>query len=119
MAKARVVVVGGGYAGLACLRGLASEVKSGTIEVLLIDSSPSHAIKSRFHERVFSRLREPGISFSLKKLAAIEEANFINDEILSIDFNGCLLAGRFGEYSYDVLVLAMGGRAEYYGIVDG
>lgn len=116
MVKKKIVIIGGGYAGLACLRKLCTRIPSGKAEIQLIDSSPSHAIKSRFHERAASPMREAGVAFSLSLLVSSAGGQFLNDEVLSVDFQQNMVAGRQGEFSYNILVLAAGGRANYFGI---
>jgi NADH dehydrogenase len=111
-----VVVVGGGYGGLACLRGLARRLDKSRYALSLVDATPYHTIKTRFHERAVLLGRDLGIRFRLDPVVAATGARFVHDEVHEVDYAGRRLVGRDGEYPYDALVLAPGGRTVYFGV---
>lgn len=115
MTGARIVIVGGGYAGLAALRTLARE-RRGRLEVVLLDPAPHHTVKTRFHERAVLRSREPGIRFSLARLAAAWGGRFVQDEALAVDPQRRAVEGRLDRHPYDVLLAGPGGHTAYFGV---
>jgi NADH dehydrogenase FAD-containing subunit len=48
--KKNLLILGGGCGGLACLRTLARRLDLSKYAIQLVDETPYHAIKSRFHE---------------------------------------------------------------------
>lgn len=114
--KRRILVLGGGYGGLACIRGLAERLDPGKYGIVLIDANPYHAVKTRFHERAASRLRDPALRFPLKNLAAVSGAGFVLDAVTAVDLEGQKVSGRTGVYPYDRLVIALGAAPADFGI---
>jgi NADH dehydrogenase len=99
------------------MRALARLLPSAGYEISLIDSSPFHALKSRFHMRVALNCEKESVRVPLGLLTAAYRTRFVEDEVLAADFEKKLLAGKKGEYPYDLLVLALGGKTEFHGIM--
>lgn len=114
--RRRILIAGGGFGGLACMRRLSRLLPSGGYEISLINSSPYHALKSRFHIRLAQNCEKESVRAPLWLLTAASKTRFIEDEVLAADFGKKLLAGKKGEYPYDLLVLALGGKTEFHGI---
>lgn len=112
----QVVIVGGGYGGLACLRGLSRRLDHRTHELVLVDATPYHTIKSRFHERAVRVERDAGMRYRLGPLAAASGARFVQEEVVEVDYAGRRVVGREQRFPYDALVLAPGGRTVYFGV---
>jgi NADH dehydrogenase len=98
------------------MRRLSKLLPSRGYDICLIDSSPYHALKSRFHERVALTCEKESVRVPLRLLTIASKTRLLQDEILAVEFEKKYLAGRKGEYLYDYLVLALGGKAEYHGI---
>lgn len=111
-----ILIIGGGYGGLACLRGLSKLLEHKKHSLRLLDASAYHTIKTRFHERAVQLSRDPGIRHRLRPLVAASKAKFIQDEVLGIDYEKKLVEGRKEQYPYDALVLALGGRTAYFDV---
>jgi NADH:ubiquinone reductase (H+-translocating) len=109
----KVVIIGGGFAGLKLARSLSN--KRG-IDVLLIDRFNYHQFQPLFYQVATAALDASNISFPLRKafqgsknvrirLAALQqvipEKNTITTDI--------------GDFSYDVLVLATGADTNWFG----
>ncbi|GAB4264372.1 MAG: NAD(P)/FAD-dependent oxidoreductase [Deferrisomatales bacterium] len=112
----RIVIVGGGYGGLACLRAAARRFRGTATELLLLDATPYHTLKTRFHERAVRAERERGLRFRLAPLAAASGARFVQDEVVEVDSGRRRVVGAEGEYPYDAVVLGLGGRTVYFGV---
>jgi NADH:ubiquinone reductase (H+-translocating) len=115
-ARRTILVLGGGYGGLACLRALSGRLSPLRYRIQLIDATPYHTIKTRFHERAVLASREPLIRLPLSTLVAASGAEFVQDEVLGIDFLGRTVKGRARPYRYDRLVVALGGQIAYFGV---
>lgn len=114
--KRQVVILGGGYGGLACLRGLGRRLDPGRYRLRLVDASPWHTIKTRFHERAVLASRDRGLRFPLATLAAASGAAFVQDEVTGLDLGGRTVVGRAGRYGYDRLLVALGGQIAHFGV---
>lgn len=114
--RRRILIAGGGYAGVACLKALAAGLKRSTHEVALMDPNPYHAVKTRFHERAASASREVGLTIPLEWLTGALGAQLINDRALAVDPSAMRVTGEKGEYPYDTLVIAVGARAAWYSV---
>ncbi|NTU59637.1 MAG: FAD-dependent oxidoreductase [Deltaproteobacteria bacterium] len=114
--RPRIVIVGGGYGGLACLRALSGRLPPSRFDLRLLDATPDHTVKTRFHERAVLEGREALVRLPLSTLAAASGARFVEDEVVGVDLEGRRVRGRRGEYGYDRLVLALGGRIAYFGV---
>lgn len=114
--RRRILVLGGGYGGLACLRGLSGRLPPHRYEVRLVDATPYHEIKTRFHERAVLPGREAALRLPLTTLATASGAEFCRDEALEVDFVDRAVRGRGDVYRYDRLVLALGGQIAHFGV---
>ena len=77
MTRKKILILGGGYAGLAVLRKLARRLPRTDYSIALIDASPHHTIKTRFHERAVYRNRGRFIRFPIKIFTRSAGAEFI------------------------------------------
>ncbi|SFE22085.1 NAD(P)/FAD-dependent oxidoreductase [Thermophagus xiamenensis] len=110
--KKRVVVVGGGFAGLQLARNLDHRL----FNVLLIDRLNHHQFQPLFYQVATSQIEPASISFPFrnifkgKKHIQIRLASLvrINPEKQSITTN-------IGDFEYDYLVIAIGCRTNYFG----
>jgi NADH dehydrogenase FAD-containing subunit len=113
----RVVVVGGGFAGLAAVRAL----KNAPVSVLLIDRSNHHLFQPLLYQVATSVLTPGQIATPIRAIVRNQHnTTVILGEVTGIDKGGRRVfaknADRVGvTISYDYLVLATGAHHSYFG----
>jgi NADH dehydrogenase len=113
-ATATVVVVGGGFAGVACARKLASDPD---LHVTLIDRNDYHQFQPLLYQVATSMLAARDIAFPLRKIAA-DYGNFDakRGEVVAVDPVARTATTSTGEtYRADYLVLAAGSQPNFFG----
>lgn len=113
--KQRIVVVGGGFAGLKLVQSL----RRGPYQIVLIDQYNFHQFQPLFYQVAMSGLEPSSISFPLRKLFQNEKDVFIRlTKVESVDPAQKKLITDGGTIFYDLLVLAMGADTNFYGNKD-
>ena len=110
----RVVIVGGGFAGVACARKLAS---TKGVSVTLIDRNDYHQFQPLLYQVATSMLAAHDIAYPLRKIAAeYEDFDTKRGEVVTIDPATRTVTTRRGEtYTGDYLVLAAGSQPNFFG----
>ncbi len=118
MAK-KIVVLGGGYAGVLTAKHLEKklkkEISSNNVEITLIDKNPYNTMLTELHEVACNRVEEESIKMNLKQIFANRKVNVVLDEITEMDFDGNKLVGSTSTYNYDYLVIGSGSKPTYFG----
>jgi NADH:ubiquinone reductase (H+-translocating) len=113
----RVVIVGGGFAGLFAARAL----KRAAVQVTLIDRAEHHLFQPLLYQCATGILSEGKIASPLRELLKKHRnAEFVLAEVTGIDAAGKRVVARrpLGEqieFGYDYLILAAGVRQSYFG----
>jgi sulfide:quinone oxidoreductase len=104
----RVVIAGGGVAGLETLIGL-RETASERLELILVSREPAFTYRPLDVGEPFG-LGHPR-QYPLADLVAAQSATFREDGVSSVDTDGSrILTGSGAQVEYDALVLAVGAR---------
>jgi len=113
-ALGRVIIIGGGFAGVACARKLAA---SKDLHVTLIDKNDYHQFQPLLYQVATSMLAAGDIAYPLRKIAAeFDEFDTKRAEVVSIDPLARTVTTRRGEtYSGDYIVLAAGSQPNFFG----
>lgn len=107
----RIVIVGAGFAGLTLARKLAGK----KYQVVLIDKNNHHQFQPLFYQVAMAGLEPSSISFPLRKIFRKEEHMHIRlAEVSAVDLEKKQIQTDAGHVNYDILVLAMGVRTNYY-----
>lgn len=116
--RQRVVIVGGGYAGVEALKVLAT---SGLCDVVLIDQHPYHYLQTEAYELIANECSMTRVTIDLVALCLSygEHVTYVKDTIREIDFEGKRLIGERSGHSYDYLLLCTGSRTAYNGGTEG
>jgi NADH dehydrogenase len=109
----RVIVVGGGFAGVACARALA---KHDDIDVTLIDKNDYHQFQPLLYQVATSMLAARDIAYPLRRIAA-EYDGFTakRGEVTQVDPVARTVTTSTGEtYAGDYVVLAAGSQPNFF-----
>jgi len=108
-----VVIVGGGFAGLGCARGLA---RRRGVRVTLLDRNNYHQFQPMLYQVATSQLAPADVAFSLRKVfLRAENVDLKLAEAVSIDPAARAVATKTGEvYQGDYLVLAAGSQPNFF-----
>jgi NADH:ubiquinone reductase (H+-translocating) len=113
-ARPRVVVVGGGFAGLSAAR----ELSDTDVEVLLLDRDPYSTFQPLLYQVATGTLNPGDITYALRAFAGRHDnVRFQRARVTGVDPAGRRVHLDSGaEVHYDYLILACGVTANYFGI---
>lgn len=111
--RARVVIVGGGFGGLACARALDGQ----PIDVLLVDSHNYHLFTPLLYQVATALLNPSDIAYPLRAcFRRSPNVRFHQARVASVDFDAKAIHTQIGQrITYDYLVLATGSSENYFG----
>ncbi|MGH7290791.1 MAG: NAD(P)/FAD-dependent oxidoreductase, partial [Myxococcota bacterium] len=109
----RVVIVGAGFGGLRAARELASA----PVRVTLVDQRNYHLFQPLLYQVATSMLPPESIAYPVRTILRRQEnLEFRLARVESVDFDKRELATSEGVIGYDWLVLAVGGRTNFFGL---
>lgn len=113
MNKKRIIIVGGGFAGI----NTALKLKKADCEVLLIDKSNHHLFQPLLYQVATATLSEKDIAISLREVFAHQQnTQVIMGQVKTIDKETkTITLGNGDQFIYDYLVMATGARHCYFG----
>jgi len=107
------VIVGGGFGGLACARGLAGK----PVDVVLIDRRDYHQFTPLLYQVASALLTAPDIAYPFRAaFRNTRNVSFIHASVTRVDLEHRMVHTRDGgSVAYDCLVLATGSENNYFG----
>src|ERR1700704_5079941 len=108
----RIIVIGGGFAGLSTVRGL----RRAAAEILLIDRSNHHNFQPLLYQVATAGLAAPSISAPLRHILRRQRnVTVLMGEVTTIDVARREVIVDDISYAYDYLVVAAGAGHAYFG----
>lgn len=109
----RVVIIGGGFAGLKLAKGINSDL----YQTVLIDKNNYHTFQPLLYQVASSGLEPDSIAYPLRKVFKNRKRfHFRMTEVLRVDEANRMLKTTIGNVSYDVLVMATGADSNFFGM---
>lgn len=108
----RIVIIGGGFAGIA----LARKLKNKNVQVVLLDKHNYHNFQPLLYQVATGGLEAGSIAYPIRKV--IQEYNdfyFRLTSVEEIDTKNQKVIAEIGELSYDYLIIATGSKTNYFG----
>tara|TARA_R110001592_G_scaffold360351_1_gene668582 strand:+ start:36 stop:1319 length:1284 start_codon:yes stop_codon:yes gene_type:complete len=108
----RVVIIGGGFAGLAAAKGLEKQ----ELQVVLIDKHNYHTFQPLLYQVATGGLEPDSIAFPLRKrFNDVENFYFRLANVLKINPEKNQLETSIGNLEYDELIIATGSTTNFFG----
>lgn len=108
----RVVIIGGGFAGIALVKGL----RNLELQVVLIDKHNYHTFQPLLYQVATGGLEPDSIAFPIRKVIAdLPNFYFRLAEVTNIDSKNDTIETTIGNLKYDYLVIATGSTTNYFG----
>jgi NADH dehydrogenase len=110
--KPRVVIIGGGFAGIA----LAKNLKNQNVQVVLLDKHNYHTFQPLLYQVATGGLEAGSIAYPIRKVIQ-EYPNFYFrlTSVKEIDTKEKKIISEIGDLHYDYLVIATGSKTNFFG----
>ncbi|MEZ4910635.1 MAG: NAD(P)/FAD-dependent oxidoreductase [Saprospiraceae bacterium] len=110
--KQKIVVIGGGFAGLQCIQNLPKK----TFDILLIDQVNHHQFQPLFYQVATSVIEPSSISFPFRKIFSDRDDVRIRlTSVIKICTDSNEVETPIGNFPFDILVIATGCRTNFFG----
>lgn len=111
----RVVIIGGGFAGI----NLAKTIANKNLQVVLIDKHNYHTFQPLLYQVSSSGLEPDSIAYPLRKIIKKHKTSFFRlAEVNEIQPEQKNIKTSIGDLTYDYLVLATGTKTNFFGNTD-
>jgi NADH dehydrogenase len=112
--RKRVVIVGGGFAGLNAAKILGNYPRE--LEVVVIDRRNHHLFQPLLYQVAMAGLSPADIAAPIRNLLSkFSNTTVLQGNVDKIDVEARKVIGDFGEQEYDYLILAAGAQHAYFG----
>ncbi|WP_027383596.1 NAD(P)/FAD-dependent oxidoreductase [Epilithonimonas caeni] len=111
--REKIVIIGGGFAGLQLARNLNNQ---GKYKVMVIDKMNHHMFQPLFYQVATGRIEPSNISFPFRKIfQKSKNIQFRMTEVKKIVPSENKVIGEDGVFTYDKLVIATGCKTNFFG----
>lgn len=109
-----VVILGGGFAGIAAAKVLLKKTKRSEVKITLIDKNSYHLFTPSLYELATAEEPQKNICIPLKEI--LPSISMIKDEVLMIKKDEKKVQLKNQTIDYDYLIIVLGSEPEYYDI---
>ena len=107
-----VVIIGGGFGGLAAARAL----KSAPVRITLLDRANHHLFQPQLYQVAIAGLSPADIAAPIRSILRKQKnVTVLLGEAVNIELDKQFVELSDGQLSYDYLIIATGGRTSYFG----
>ena len=110
----RVVIVGGGFAGLHLVRRLEGRLRVGEAQITMLDRNNFHLFTPLLYQVATGELPPHAVAYPLRVPLAGDR--FVRAEVAAIDLGAKVVRSSEGEFPFDIVVIAPGSVTNDYGI---
>ena len=113
----RVVILGGGYAGVHAGKILQKAFKrDDQVEISLIDKNPFHTLMTELHEVAGNRVEEDSVRISYDRIFSGRDIKIIQDRITGLDPKKQEIYSDTETYPFDYLIVSVGAESTDFNI---
>jgi len=110
--KKRIVIIGGGFAGIA----LAKKLRNKNVQVVLLDKHNYHTFQPLLYQVATGGLEAGSIAYPIRKvIQEYKDFYFRLTTVKEIDTENRKIISEIGDLHYDYLVIATGSKTNYFG----
>lgn len=110
--KQKILIIGAGFAGVQLATNLDEEL----FDILLIDKVNHHQFQPLFYQVATSQIEPSAISFPIRYVFRNKTNIQIRlAEVTNINTNQNIISTTIGEFGYDILIIAMGCKTNFFG----
>jgi NADH dehydrogenase len=110
--RPRVVIVGGGFAGLQ----LAKKLKDAPVDILMLDKHNYHTFQPLLYQVAMGAIPADSIAFPIRRIFTYQHNFRFNLAYVdSIDAESNSVKTNIGDFFYDYLVIATGSNTNFFG----
>lgn len=108
----RVVIIGGGFAGIA----ISKKLRNKNVQVVLIDKHNYHTFQPLLYQVATGGLEAGSIAYPIRKvIQEYKDFYFRLTSVKEIDTENQKIISEIGDLHYDYLVIATGSKTNYFG----
>lgn len=112
MTKPKVVILGGGFAGIECAKAF----KRKNVDVLVIDRQNHHLFQPLLYQVASAGLAAPEIAHPIRSIFSNQDnVKVLMEEVTGIDLPGKKIETKHEAIEYDYLVIGLGVKTGYFG----
>jgi NADH dehydrogenase len=112
----KIAVLGGGYAGISAVLGLQKRLARGEAEITLVNKHDYHYFTTWLHRPAAGTDSPERSRVDIRDIVDPRRVTFLKRTIRRIDTAGKTVETDEGDIPYDVLIVALGGEPETFGI---
>lgn len=110
--RPRVVIIGGGFGGLAC----AQTLRHANVDITIVDRHNYHCFQPLLYQVATAALSPADIAWPIRHILRRQgNATVFMTEVTGINAAGKVISTKSGPFSFDYLVIATGAMHSYFG----